>query len=375
MTCDFLELAAPGVRGLTPYQPGKPESELAREFGLDEADIVKLASNENPLGPSPRALAAIQACLGSLHRYPDGGGYLLKSKISEKFGLPLDGITLGNGSNDLLDIIARTFLTPVHNAVMSAHAFAVYPIATQAVGAELRVVPANAPDHEQPYGHDLAAMRARIDERTRVVWIANPNNPTGTWLDPTALEDFVAGLPPTTVCVLDEAYIEFMDPALRPDSLHWVARYPQLIVTRTFAKAYGLPGVRVGYALAHAQVTDLLNRVRAPFNVNTPALVGAAAALDDEDYVARGVANNRAGMAQWQQGLRALGLGWLPSAGNFLCVDLGRPGLDVFKALLPKGVIVRPVTNYGLPNFVRITIGTERENAIALRALGEVLGR
>lgn len=372
LPCDFTALAAPGVRGLTPYQPGKPESELKREYGLDS--VVKLASNENPLGPSPKALEAVYACLPELARYPDGNGFELKQALSARLAVDAARITLGNGSNDVLELLARAFLTPAHNAVMSAHAFAVYPLATLAVGAKLKTAPALAADSAMPYGHDLAAMRALVDDDTRLVFIANPNNPTGTWLAPAELEAFIASLPAQVLCVLDEAYGEYMSPGQLPDSVGWLERYPNLVITRTFSKAYGLAGLRVGYALAHAQVTDLLNRVRQPFNVNLPALTAAAAALGDTAYLAEAVALNRSGLQQWQDGLTALGLGWLPSAGNFLCVDLkGRSGRELFQRLLPKGVILRPVDNYGLPGHIRVTLGTERENAIALAALGEVL--
>ncbi len=374
MTCDFMSLAVPGVRGLTPYQPGKPESELKREYGL--SDVVKLASNENPLGPSPRALEALEECLPGLARYPDGNGFELKSAIAARYGVELKQITLGNGSNDVLELVARTFLRPGLNAVMSAHAFAVYPIATKGVGAELHVVPALPADHAvMPCGHDLDAMAKQVDENTRVVWVANPNNPTGTWLEPARLEAFVAGLPETVICVLDEAYVEYMSPAQHVDSIAWLAKYPNLVITRTFSKAYGLAGLRVGFALAHPDLTDLFNRVRMPFNVSIPALVAAEAALNDTAYLAESVELNRAGMVQLTEGLAALGLKCLPSAGNFVCVDMGRNGREVFQALLPKGVILRPVDNYGLPNCLRITVGTERENAVCLKALAEVLGR
>ncbi|HXH04052.1 MAG TPA: histidinol-phosphate transaminase [Candidatus Competibacteraceae bacterium] len=370
--CDFVQLAAPGVRTLSPYLPGKPESELKREFGLSE--VVKLASNENPLGPSPRALAAIREALPGLARYPDGNGFELKSALAAKHGVPMDCLTLGNGSNDILDMVARAFLTPEHEAVFSQHAFAVYPIATQAVGATARVAQTHPVDHDMPYGHDLAAMAALVNERTRVVFVANPNNPTGTWVGAQALRDFLARMPAHVLVVVDEAYVEYAEGV--PDyasAIDWVDQFPNLIVSRTFSKAYGLAGLRVGYAVSHPQVADLLNRVRQPFNVNSLALVAATAALDDLDYLARSREVNRIGMAQLLTGFEKLGLSALPSCANFLCVDMGRPGRLVFQALLSKGVILRPVDNYGLPNFLRITVGTERENARCLEALAEVL--
>ncbi len=372
MTCDFFSLAAPGVRTLQPYQPGKPESELRREYGL--TDIIKLASNENPLGPSPRALTAVREVLNGLARYPDGNGFELKSALSAKLGLPTATLTLGNGSNDVLELVARAFLTPAHEAVFSEHAFAVYPIVTQAIGATARIAKAHPEDHAMPHGHHPAAMLALINDRTRVVFIANPNNPTGTWLKTVELEALLAAVPESVIVVVDEAYGEYVDPAADcPNALHWLDRFPNLIVTRTFSKAYGLAGLRVGYAVSHPQVADLLNRVRQPFNVNSLALVAAAAALDDVSHLEHSRALNDAGMQQFLDACRQWPLRWLPSVGNFLCVDVGRPGREVFLELLKRGVIVRPVDNYGLPNYLRISIGTAAENARCIDALSDVL--
>ncbi len=372
MTCDFLSLAAPGVRTLQPYQPGKPESELRREYGL--SDIVKLASNENPLGPSPRAMSAVREALGHLARYPDGNGFELKAALSAKLGISTSALTLGNGSNDVLELAARAFLTPEHEAVFSEHAFAVYPIVTQAIGATARVAKANPPDHAMPYGHDPAALLASIGDRTRVMLIANPNNPTGTWLKAAELEALLEAVPARVIVVVDEAYHEYVEAeADCPNALNWLDRFPNLIVTRTFSKAYGLAGLRVGYAVSHPQVADLLNRVRQPFNVNSLALVAAAAALDDVEHLDRGRATNRTGMKQLQDACRQWGLSWLPSAGNFLCVDLNQPGREVFVELLKRGVIARPVDNYGLPRHLRISIGTEAENARWIEAMHGIL--
>ncbi|MFO7642139.1 MAG: histidinol-phosphate transaminase [Candidatus Competibacteraceae bacterium] len=372
MTCDYLALAAPGVRTLQPYQPGKPESELRREYGLSH--IVKLASNENPLGPSPRALAAVREALGDLARYPDGNGFELKSALAAKLGLSMAMLTLGNGSNDVLELAARAFLTPEHEAVFSQHAFAVYPLITQAIGATARVAKAHPPDHAMPYGHDPAALLALIDDRTRIVFIANPNNPTGTWLKTAELEAFLTAVPESVIVVVDEAYGEYVEAEVDcPNALRWLDRFPNLIVTRTFSKAYGLAGLRVGYAVSHAPIADLLNRVREPFNVNSLALVAAAAALDDVSHLERGRAVNRAGMRQLQDACRQLGLNWLPSVGNFLCVEVGRSGREVFLELLKRGVITRPVDNYGLPRFLRISIGTQAENARLIEVLNTVL--
>lgn len=372
MSCDYFALAARGVRTLQPYQPGKPESELRREYGL--SDIVKLASNENPLGPSPKGLAAVREALASLARYPDGNGFELKAALSARLDVPMAALTLGSGSNDVLELVARAFLTPDHEAIFSEHAFAVYPIATQAVGATARVAKANPPDHQMPYGHNLAAMRALVNDRTRVVFIANPNNPTGTWLKTAELEGFLKSMPEQVIVVVDEAYFEYVEPDQDcPDSLNWLGYFPNLVVTRTFSKAYGLAGLRVGYAVSDPQVADLLNRVRAPFNVNSLALAAATAALDDAEHLQRSKAVNRAGMASLLAFCRQHGLSWLPSAGNFLCIDVGRPGREVFLELLKRGVITRPVDNYGLPRFLRISIGTEAENVRLLAALVDVL--
>ncbi len=372
MSSDFLSLAAPGVRTLQPYQPGKPESELRREYGL--SDIIKLASNENPLGPSPKALAAMRDALSGLARYPDGNGFELKTALAAQLGVPMAALTLGNGSNDVLELVARAFLTPEHAAVFSEHAFAVYPIVTQAVGATARIAKANPPNHEMPYGHDLAAMCSLIDDRTRVVFVANPNNPTGTWLKTAELEGFLKAVPESVIVVVDEAYFEYVEVETDcPNALRWFDRFPNLVVTRTFSKAYGLAGLRVGYAVSHPQVADVLNRVREPFNVNSLALTAATAALDDVEHLERSRAVNRDGMQRLLAFCRRQGLAWLPSAGNFLCVDVGRSGREVFLELLQRGLIARPVDNYGLPRFLRISIGTEAENARLIEVLADVL--
>ena len=265
MSCDFLALAQPGVQKLSPYVPGKPVEELARELDLDPQSIVKLASNENPLGPSPKALDAIRAQLDELTRYPDGNGFVLKQKLAQRYGVGIEQVTLGNGSNDILELVARAYLAPGLNAVFSEHAFAVYPIATQAVGAEARAVAA------KQWGHDLNAMQAAIDANTRVVFIANPNNPTGTWFNAAALEQFLADVPEHVLVVLDEAYIEYADDGELPDGLEFLSSHSNLLVSRTFSKAYGLAALRVGYAICSAQIADVLNRVRQPFNVNSLA--------------------------------------------------------------------------------------------------------
>jgi histidinol-phosphate aminotransferase len=366
------QLALPGVRGLTPYQPGKPISELERELGI--RNIVKLASNENPLGPSPKALEAAGRALSASQLYPDGSGFELKAALAQKLGVRAGQITLGNGSNDVLELVARTFLSPEHRAVFSEHAFAVYPLVTQAVGAQVAVAPAHDGSRGPRYGHDLEAMAGLVDGATRVVFIANPNNPTGTYLSRDELLGFIGGLPDHVVAVVDEAYFEYVEKPDYPNALAWLADFPNLVVTRTFSKAYGLAGLRIGYAVSGEAVADLFNRVRQPFNVNAPALEAARAALDDEDHLRRSVRLNGEGLLQLAEGFERRGLAYIPSVGNFLTVDVGRPAGPVYDALLREGLIVRPVANYGLPSHLRVTVGTAEENRLFLEALDRVLG-
>ncbi|MBL8482603.1 MAG: histidinol-phosphate transaminase [Rhodocyclaceae bacterium] len=355
------------IRAISPYQPGKPIDELAREMGLDPAGIIKLASNENPLGMSAAARAAAAAALAEVPRYPDGNGYVLKQALCRHYGVALDQVVLGNGSNDVLELVARAFLAPGCSAVYAQHAFAVYPLATQAMGAQGIEVAA------RDYAHDLAAMRAAIRPDTRVLWIANPNNPTGTFHKGADIEALIDSVPPDVVVVLDEAYTEYLAPAQRYDCLSWIARHPNLLVCRTFSKAYGLAGLRVGFGLGSAELIDLLNRVRQPFNVSGVALAAAAAALDDRDFVDRSYAANRAGMGQLEAGFAALGLRWIASAGNFIAVEVG-DAAAINRRLLAAGVIVRPIAGYGMPRHLRVSIGLPGENARLLEALGAALG-
>jgi histidinol-phosphate aminotransferase len=364
------DLALPAIQALSPYQPGKPISELERELGLSE--IVKLASNENPLGPSPTVLRAIEQALPDISLYPDGNGFALKKALSQQLQVDSACITLGNGSNDVLDLVARVFLGPGRESIFSAYAFAVYPIATQAVGAKAQIAASQATDSDQPYGHDLNAMRALVNEQTSVIFIANPNNPTGTWVKNDALEAFLASVPNNVMVVLDEAYGEYISEADYPNAVAWLDQYPNLIITRTFSKAYGLAGLRIGYAISHPDVSDLLNRVRHPFNTNSLALVAAEAALNDQDYLDQSRQLNDQGMAQLTAAFQNIGLSWIPSVGNFVCVDVG-DGRKVFDALLRQGVIVRPVEAYQLPQYIRVSIGTEPENQTFIRALKRVL--
>lgn len=365
----FCDLAVPGVRALQPYQPGKPIEELQREYGV--TDIVKLASNENPLGPSPKALIAAREALTEIHRYPDGNGFALRQALAEHHDIDPAGITLGSGSNDLLEMVVRVFLGPGREAVFAAHAFAIYAIATQAVGATGVVAAANPPDHEQAYGHDLETMLAAITDKTRVVFIANPNNPTGTWLTADALERFFGSVPKDIVVVLDEAYVEYAAeaPGYREAS-SWVRNHPNLLVTRTFSKAQGLAGLRVGYGLSSPALADLLNRVRMPFNVSIPAQAAAIAALGDSAHIQASVKLNTEEMQRVGARLRELGLSWLPSAGNFLCVRFGPHAAEIYELLLRQGVIVRPIGGgYGLPEYLRVSLGLSIENDRFMAAL------
>jgi histidinol-phosphate aminotransferase len=360
------ELAPSAIRAISPYQPGKPIAELAREMGLNEADIVKLASNENPLGMSPLAREAAMAAISEVPRYPDGNGFELKSALSQRLGVALNQIVLGNGSNDILEMVARAFLSPGLEAIYAQYGFAVYPLATQAAGAHGVAVAA------KDFGHDLPAMLAAINSKTRVVFIANPNNPTGTLLTAAQLEQFLAQVPEQVLVVLDEAYNEYLAPEQQSDSVAWLARFPNLVLSRTFSKAYGLAGLRVGYALAAPQVADLLNRVRQPFNVSNVALAAASAALADQAFVAASYQLNRQQMAVITDGLNQLGLAFIPSAANFVTFKVG-DGALVNAALLQRGVIVRPIGGYGLPQWLRVSIGLPEENQRFLTALAAVL--
>ncbi|MES1195574.1 MAG: histidinol-phosphate transaminase [Steroidobacter sp.] len=366
-----IDLAAVHVRQLAPYVPGKPLSELEREYGI--RDSIKLASNENPLGPGTKARAAIANAINDLGLYPDGNGFELKQALSKHHACSMDRITLGNGSNDLLVLLAEAFLTPEVEAVYSQYCFAIYPIAVQATGAIGRVAPAYPESHPMALGHDLDAMRKLVNEKTRLVFVANPNNPTGTWVNADALKQFIASLPPSTLVVVDEAYIEYATDNSSANASRWIDEFSNLVVTRTFSKAYGLAGLRVGHALSSAEVANVLNRVRQPFNVNSLALVAAAAALDDHEHLQRTAELNARGMQQVLAGLKALNVRVYPSACNFVLVDCKRSAAEVNETLLRQGVIVRPVGGYGLPTCIRITIGTEQENARMLSALKRAL--
>jgi histidinol-phosphate aminotransferase len=365
VTCDLLSLATPGVRGLRPYEPGMPMDALERELGI--SDIVKLASNESPIGPSPRAVEAVGAALGELSRYPDGNGYALKTALAEIHDVPRERITLGNGSNDILELLARVFVGAGDEVVFSEHAFAVYPIATQAVGGVPVVVPAVA------HGHDLDGFARAVTDRTRLVFVANPNNPTGTWVGAADLEALLGLVPENVIVVVDEAYAEYVDVQGYASLLRATGRYPNLVVTRTFSKAYGLAALRVGFGVSDPQVADLLNRVRMPFNVNSAALVAAVAALGDRAHLGRAVEVNRSGMRALTAAFDSRGLEHVPSVANFVSVRLPRPAAQIYDALLHLGVIVRPIAGYGMPEHLRVTVGLPEENARFLAALDEAL--
>jgi histidinol-phosphate aminotransferase len=358
--------APPYVRAIAPYQGGRPIEEVALELGLEPESIIKLASHENPLGMPPAARAAAAAALADVGRYPDGNATALRSELSRRLNVPASWLTLGNGSNDILELAASLMLSPGASCMYSQHAFAVYALATQARGARAIETPA------RDLGHDLDAMRAAIAPDTRLIYIANPNNPTGTLLAADALQAFLKAVPAHVVVVLDEAYNEYLPPAVQYNSLAWLPRYPNLIVSRTFSKVYGLAGLRVGYGIAQQEMTDLLNRIRQPFNANSVAQAAARAALNDEEFVRRSVELNERGRVELCRGLGAMGLELAPAFGNFVLVRVG-PAAAVYQELLKRGIIVRPVANYALPQWLRITVGLPDENARLLRELPEAL--
>ena len=355
--------ALPNITALKPYQPGKPIEELERELGL--SNIIKLASNENPLGPSKSALNAIVQASKELTRYPDGNGFSLKAALAKHVQLTSDQITLGNGSNDVLELLARTFVSSNDEVIFSQYAFAVYPLVTQAIGAKAVIAPAS------DFGHDLDAMTTLISEKTKLIFIANPNNPTGTALAPKQVETFLKQVPESVIVVLDEAYVEYTTQQF--NTVAWLAGYPNLVITRTFSKAYGLAALRVGYSLSSPEIADCLNRIRQPFNVNSLALVAAVAALADKDYIEQSRQLNEAGLKQFVTGFEQLGLTYILSKGNFITVDVKRNADTIYQSLLQQGVIVRPIANYGLPQHLRISVGLGEENQRCLDALAIAL--
>ncbi len=359
-------LAPDYIRAIAPYQGGKPITELAREMGLQVEDIVKLASNENPLGISPKAEEAIQEALLDIARYPDGNCFALRDAVSKKFEVAPNQIVFGNGSNDILELAARAFLVPGCETIYSQHAFAVYPLVTQAMGAKGIVVPA------KNFGHDLSAMLAAITDKTRMIFVANPNNPTGTLIAKDELFSFLKQVPKNVLVVLDEAYDEYLPATHKSEAIGWLSEFDNLIISRTFSKAYGLAGLRVGFGLCHADIADMMNRVRQPFNVNSLAQAAAVASLADDDFVARSYALNQAGILQLTQGLQNLGFEYIPSFANFMSIKVGNAA-DYYRKLLENGVIVRPVANYEMPEYLRVSIGLFAENAKFLVVLEKIM--
>lgn len=365
MSLSIRDLATPGVRALQPYQPGKPLSELEREYGI--TDAIKLASNENPLGPSPLGLAAAREALAEVELYPDSHGFALKQALAAALAVEPAQLVLGNGSNEILQLVARAFLNPGDEVVVAQYAFAIFTTVAVSAGGSVVTVPA------RDWGADLPAMRAAVTDRTRVIFLANPNNPTGTWHRAAELRAFLESLPPHVVVVLDEAYCEYVGEPDYPNGLAWLDRFPNLLVSRTFSKIYGLAGLRLGYGVASAQMADLLNRLREPFTVNSLALAAGEAALADHAHVHRARDFNAQGLAALAAACERLGLAYIPSVGNFIAVDVGRPAGPVYEALLRRGVIVRPLAPYGMPNHLRITIGTPAQMDRLLTALPQAL--
>ena len=358
------DLAPPHVRAISPYVPGKSIPETARELGLDADDILKMASNESPLGASPRVKEAIQAALSEVHYYPDR--FDLTAALSRKLGVAPEALVIGNGSNDVLELAARTFLTAADSAVYSQHGFLVYPLVVQAVGARGIEAPA------REYATDLEAMARAVRPDTKMVFVANPNNPTGTFNAWSVVRSFAQRIPRRVLVVLDEAYGEYLPDALRSPTLSWAAEFPNLIVARTLSKAYGLAGLRLGFAVADPEVAELMNRVRQPFNVNHLATVAACAALADDEFVEKCRTVNAQGLEQLRSGFDRLGLEYIPPHGNFVTVRV-KDAPRIYGALLRQGVIVRPVANYGMPGHLRVTVGLAEQNARFLQALERAL--
>jgi histidinol-phosphate aminotransferase len=355
----------PHLEGLERYEPGKPIDEVQRELGLRR--VVKLASNENPLGPSPAALAAAHAALAQGHRYPDGPGAALRQALARRHKVEAAQVVVGNGSTDIIDLLARAFLAPGHNAVISEEAFARFRQCVNARNGGAQLVPM------RKHVHDLEAMAEAVDGRTRLLFVANPNNPTGTWNTRAQVDALLERLPEGVLLVLDEAYFEYADHPDYPNGLDYVRAGAPVVVLRTFSKVYGLAGLRVGYGLAGPEVVEALDTVREPFNTNLVGQAAALAALDDHGHLVRSRELNRVEKARLEQALAVRGLSFLPSLANFLCVDMGQDGTNVFKRLLAKGVIVRPLRPYGLANWLRISVGTSDENDSLLEALDTVL--
>jgi len=367
MAIDYQSLAVKGVQGMSPYQPGKPIEELARELNLNPDEIIKLASNENPLGPSDKAMAAARKALTDTCLYPDGNGFTLKTALASRFGVEAGQITLGNGSNDVLELVARCFADSDSEIIFSQYAFAVYPLVTQAIGATGVQVPASN------WGHDFAAMAAAVTPRTRIIFVANPNNPTGTVHSHEAVAEFLQSVPENVLVVLDEAYCEYLPAERQGDSLGLLSQFPNLIICRTFSKAWGLAGLRVGYSISSENIANIINRVRQPFNVNSVAMAAATAVLDDDAYLQKSREVNATGLRQFEQAFATMGLDYIPSAGNFIAVEVGDRAQEIFQFLLSSGVIVRPVAGYDMPRHLRVSVGLPEQNERFIDALARAL--
>ncbi len=362
---NMKNLINPHIADLKPYSPGKPVQELERELGI--AGAIKLASNENPLGPSPKALNAIKEALGEVHRYPDGGGFYLKQALAPKLGVKLENIVLGNGSDELIEIICRTFLNPGEQVISADCTFVEYELVAKSFGAKMLKVPLKG------FTYDLEAILAEVDDNTKLVFIANPNNPTGTMVDRMAFDSFMKKIPPPVMVVMDEAYYEYMMREDFPDSISYMQQGRNIIILRTFSKIYGLAALRIGYGIARPELIDYMNRVRLPFNVNSLAQAAAIAALDDTEHLSHSQAVTRSGRQYLYSQFDKLGIDYVPSAANFILLDTKRNGSRVYNTMLKAGVIVRPMQVYGLPDYIRVTIGTEGENRRLVEALKRAL--
>ena len=358
----------PALKDLPVYQPGRPIEDVARELGLPAASIIKLASNENPLGPSPAALAAMQKVLASLNLYPDGNAFKLKQKLAEKLGVSPAHLILGNGSNEIIEFVGHALMLAGSEVVVSQYCFAIYPLVTKIFNASLVTVPA------KNHGHDLDAMLRAITPQTRVVFVANPNNPTGTSVSKTELLTFADKIPARVLLVMDEAYIEFLDDPADFISGIRAGQRPNILLMRTFSKIFGLAGLRIGYGIAQPELIIVLEKIRQPFNINSIAQAGALAALDDDEHTRKTRANNSQGLKFYEQAFREMNLEFLPSAANFILVRVG-DGQQVFEQMQKQGVIVRPMGGYQLGEWIRISVGTPAENELCLKVLTSVVGR
>lgn len=354
------------VLELVAYQPGKPIEETARELGMDPADIVKLASNENSLGPSPLAVKAMQQAAARAHIYPDGASFELRSKIAAKFGVAFNQTVVGSGSSEIIELLCHACLHEGRELIAAQHGFSMYPIMCKLFGARYVEV-ANKPD----WSHDLVGMLKAITPQTRLVFITNPTNPVGTMVFQEEMDAFMERVPEHVIVAFDEAYIDFAEE--KPDTLKYIRQGKNVIILRTFSKAYGLAGIRAGYGVTTPAIADLLNKARTPFNMNLVAQAGALAAMDDEEHLAKSVAMVHTGKKQYYTAFRQWGIDYIPSHGNFILVRTGH-GREVFNKALAQGVILRHMDGYGLPEYIRITVGTEQENARCLEVLGNILG-